>query len=141
MDTRMPRARLLGATLTIAAFATLSAPAEARAQEQQPAQEVGAAPSAEIGPEKLATYTTLHQKVTALRDEYQGMMGRIHDTEGRERVRVELDEKIAALHTEAGITQDEYDRITLMISFDSALREAFEKLMAQAPPSGGDGAG
>jgi len=125
MDTRTPRARFLGVALLAAALATMSAPSQALAQDMP-----------EVGPEKLATYVKVHVAINDLRDEMHGEMGRVHDEQGRERIRADTDEKIAKIHTDLGMSEEEYDQITLIVSFDSELRAQFEKLLAEAISSG-----
>ena len=120
MDTRVRQARILGFALMTAALALVSAPSGVQAQEMP-----------EVSPETLESYTKLHVAINAIRDEYHGVLGRIHDTQGRDQVREEMDEKIAEAHALHEMTEDQYDQITLVISFDSDLRKAFDELVAE----------
>ena len=125
MDTRTSRARFVGVAILTAAFAMLWAPTHARAQDMP-----------EVGPEKLATYVKLYMAINTLRDEMQGEMGRVHDEQGRERIRQDANEKIAKIHADLGMTEEEYDQITLIVSFDSGLRAQFDALLAEANAAG-----
>jgi len=120
MDTRVRQARILGFALMTAALALVCTPAGVQAQEMP-----------EVSPETLESYAKLHVAINSIRDEYHGVLGRIHDTQGRDQVREEMDEKIAEAHAEHEMTEDQYDQITLVISFDSDLREAFDELVLE----------
>ena len=121
MDIRLKRARFLGFALLAVAVATVSAPSTVQAQDEPP----------EITEETLALFANVHHQITIIRDEYHGQLARIHDEQGRALVRAELDGKIAEVHEAEGMTPDDYDRITLVVSLDATLREAFEALLAE----------
>ena len=121
MDIRLKRARFMGVALLAATAATVSAPAPVQAQDAPP----------EITHETLALFVNVHHQITVIRDEYHGQLARIHDEQGRALVRAELDAKIAEVHEAEGMTPEDYDRITLVVSLDAELREAFEVLLAE----------
>jgi len=120
MDIRLNRARFLGVALMAAVAAAISAPSSVQAQDAPP----------EITEETLALFAKVHHEITIIRDEYHGRLARIHDTQGRQEVRNELDAKIAEIHESEGMSAEDYDRITLVVSLDAALRERFETLLA-----------
>lgn len=88
------------------------------------------APPAELTEEALSTYTKAHVVLDSARDAFQREFGRTHDVQGQARLRTELAERIETILSEHGIPQEEYDRITAVISVDQALRERFEALLA-----------
>lgn len=121
MDTRMKRIRVVGIALMTAALAAVSVPTAVQAQDAPP----------EVDEELLAQFAKIHLQINTIRDEYHGRMARIHDEEGRVQVREELDRTIAELHEAEGMTAEEYDTLTLVVSLDSELREQFEALLEE----------
>lgn len=124
MDTRKTCARFLGMALVAGSFAVLSPPAQVSAQAAQ------AADAAAMGDERLTQYATLHQAINTARDEYQASIARVHDREARERLRHEMDERLAALYEEHGMPKAEYDGITFRVSIDNDLRTRLEEILA-----------
>lgn len=120
MDTRWTRARFLGVALITALLAALSSPGALVAQE-----------APELTDEKLGQYATLYLAITEARDEFQASKARVHDREARERLREEMDERLAGLYEEHGMPKTEYDGITFLVSVDADARERFEAILAE----------
>ena len=119
----MPRRALLNAlTLTaVATFAGLATPNPISAQDLEIAMDRG----------QMTEFALAHIAVNDARDEFHGAVARVHDPEGRLRAREEVEEAITAILEEAGMTREEYDQITLLISLDGELRTMFEEVMAE----------
>lgn len=90
------------------------------------------APDAELTEEALAAYTKAHVALDAARDIYQRQLGRTHDLQEQARLRAELADLQLSVLAEHEIRQEEYDRITAVISVDQAVRERFEALLVIA---------
>ncbi|MDZ7778906.1 MAG: hypothetical protein U5R14_03075 [Gemmatimonadota bacterium] len=125
MDTRNTRARLLGFALFAAAVAVGGLPDRAEAQA---AQQTADAPS--VSEERLTTYATLHRAIQEAQEEFQAEKASVHETDARERLREEMDERLAALYEEHEMTKEEYDGITFLLSVDNEARSRFEEIVA-----------
>lgn len=90
------------------------------------AQEVPAIPE-----DRITVYARTYRAVSALRDEMYNQLARTHDREGKERLREELDTRLAAIHEEHAMPVEEYRRITFVISVDGAQREIFDRKLAE----------
>jgi len=110
----------------VAAAALAPAPASAQQDTTQVTQE-----QTEVTQEQLATFVRAHVAITSAREAFQNEVARIHDTLGREQARTELEEQLAAIMAEQQITDEEYQRITLLISVDEGTRTAFEQLLSE----------
>ncbi|MEX2466840.1 MAG: DUF4168 domain-containing protein [Gemmatimonadota bacterium] len=124
MDTRKTCARFLGMALLTASFAVLSPPAQVEAQAAQTAD------APEVSEERLTQYATLHQAISEARDEFQAEKARVHDAEARERLREEMDERLTALYEEHGMSKEDYDGITFLVSIDNDVRSRLETILA-----------
>ena len=119
----MPRRTLLK-TLILAAVAALSGvatPTPISAQDLEIA----------MNRDQMTEFALVHVAVNDARDEFHGAVARVHDPEGRLRAREEVEEAITAILEEAGMTREEFDQITLLISLDGELRAMFEEVMAE----------
>jgi hypothetical protein len=117
---RAPKGGILLAAVAAAAAAALS-PAPMLAQEE----------ALEVSQEQLTTFVRAHVAITTARDAFQGEVARIHDTLGREQARAELEGQIAGIMSEHGITPEEFQRITLLISVDAEVRASFEQILSE----------
>ncbi|HAT36967.1 MAG TPA: hypothetical protein DCS75_00635 [Gemmatimonadetes bacterium] len=120
---KMPRRTLLK-TLILAAVAALSGvatPTPISAQDLEIA----------MNRDQMTEFALVHVAVNDARDEFHGAVARVHDPEGRLRAREEVEEAITAILEEAGMTREEFDQITLLISLDGELRAMFEEVMAE----------
>lgn len=139
MDTRSMRARLAGAALLTATLAIGAPPEAAHAQEAVQAAQPG---TPQLSEEKLQQYAALFTAITAARDEFQAQKARVHEEQARDRLRQEMDERLAALYQEHGMSQEEYDSITFLVSIDQAARTRLDSILAaRGGADGGDGDG
>jgi hypothetical protein len=97
------------------------------AAQQQPAVQP-AVPT--IGEEKLTAFAKAFTKISLLRDDVNNELGRTHDAQGKAQIREKLNQGIAAILQEHGITAAELQRLTFIISVDGKQREAFDKIVA-----------
>jgi predicted DNA-binding protein YlxM (UPF0122 family) len=123
MDTRTARFRFLGTALLTASLAVLAPAAQVEAQAEQTAE------SATLTDERLTQYATLHLAISEARDEFQASKASVHDREARERLREEMDERLHGLYEEHGMTKEEYDAITFMVSIDNDVRTRLEEII------------
>jgi len=123
MDT-VRRAPGIGAVMIAVALA-LAAPLQAQADDPP------------LDRERITQYARVHKALNDARDEFHGKVGRVHDEQGRERARVEMEEQIAAALEAGGMTREEYDRITLAISMDGEARAIFDEVLAEIVENGG----
>lgn len=124
MDTRTARFRFLGTALLTASLAVSAPAAEVQAQAEQTAE------STSLTDERLTQYATLHLAINEARDEFQASKAAVHDYEARERLREEMDERLHGLYEEHGMTKEEYDGITFMVSIDNDVRSRLEEIIA-----------
>lgn len=117
----------------VAAAALAPAPASAQQDTTQVTQERTQVTQeqTEVTQEQLTTFVRAHVAITSAREAFQNEVARIHDTLGREQARAELEEQLAAIMAEQQITEEEYQRITLLISVDEGTRTAFEQLLSE----------
>ena len=130
MDTRTARFRFLGVALLTAAFAVAAPATQVEAQAEQTADA-----TSNLTDERLTQYAQLHQAINAARDEFQAQKAAVHDSEARERIREEMDERLHGLYEEHGMTKDDYDAITFMVSIDNDVRTRVEEIMATLMPN------
>ena len=83
-----------------------------------------------LGTERLTAFAKAHVAMNEVRDEFHRQIGEIHEEQGRERARAELDVKIARTLLEHEFTPQEYDQIFLLLS-DGETRAAFDQILAQ----------
>ena len=120
------RRRPLGPGLAILlALVAVATPASAHAQEE-----------AKLTRERLTEFAKAHIEIAAARDDFHGVIARVHDEEGRARAREEVEAKITAILEAHGISREEYDDITLRISMDGDLRAMFDEIMTELEGSG-----
>ncbi len=129
MEIRTARFRFLGTALLTASFAVAAPAAQVEAQAEQTADA-----TSELTDERLTQYAELHQAINAARDEFQAQKAAVHDTEARERLREEMDERLHGLYEEHGMAKEDYDAITFMVSIDNDVRTRVEDIMATLMP-------
>lgn len=120
--------RPIGATFTLLA---LLATAGALAGPAHAQDTTRAVPAQELDRERLAQFARAHLTVNEARDEFHGVVARVHDEEGRLRAREEVDARIEEILEQNEMTREEYDEFILLISLDGELRTAFEEIVAQ----------
>jgi uncharacterized membrane protein len=125
MMTRRIKSRALFAVA--AALLAVGQPAAAQTAE---------AAGEEISREELEHFARAHVAINEIRDEFHGEVARVHDAEGRQRAREQVEEKISAVLEEHELTRERFDEITLLISLDSELRALFDEILVQLAEEG-----
>ena len=124
----MPAKRIFRLALPslFAAFLLVAAPPVSGQQEA----------SLEIGEEALVEFARVHARVTQAKEKHQGELARMHDTQGKDRLREEFALQMDQIFLEHETTRAEYERITAIISVDPHARERFEQILRDlVPPS------
>jgi hypothetical protein len=84
----------------------------------------------------MTQYVRAHRVLNDARDAFHGKVGRIHDEQGRERARIEMQEEISAGLEAHDLTRAEYDELTVLISLDGNARTLFDELMEELAEEG-----
>lgn len=99
------------------------------------AQEAAApAPPAEVSDEKLAAFAAAFLEISAVRDEINNELGRVHDAQGKAAVRAKLEQKVTEILTQHELDNKQYQRLLYQVSAEPAVRERFEKLLETLKP-------
>ena len=109
---------------TLALLAVAAAPASAQTEDKP------------LDRERMTQYARAHIALNDARDEFHGKVGRVHDEQGRERARQEMEQQVAEALEAAEMTREEYDAITLMISLDGDARALFDEVMEEIQTEG-----
>ena len=120
---KMPQNALLKALIltAMATSAVVATPVSISAQDLEIAMDR----------DRMTEFALAHVAANDARDEFHGAVARVHDPEGRLRAREEVEEAITTILEEVGMTREDYDQITLLISLDGELRTMFEEVMAE----------
>jgi hypothetical protein len=122
------------AALVRAAFLVcVSAGVVANPQPVQ-AQEAAATAMAEISDEKLAAFAAAYLDISALRDEVNNELGRVHDAQGKAAIRVKLEQKVTEILTQHELDAKQYQRLLYAVSAEPATRERFDRVMETLKP-------
>jgi hypothetical protein len=98
------------------------------------AQEAAAAATAEISDEKLAAFAAAYLDISALRDEVNNELGRVHDAQGKAAIRVKLEQKVTEILTQHELDAKQYQRLLYAVSAEPATRERFDRVMETLKP-------
>jgi len=121
------RMRPLVAAVLFLAGSGLGASAPAAGQQALP----------QVSTEKLAAYAKAFDEVQSTYEVgFQDRLGRAHDELAKAAIREEFETEMARILSSNGLTAEEYQRITLLVSADNAQREAFEKALAEVRAAG-----
>ncbi len=112
----------LGGVLAALAFAFLAAPVAVSSQEQA---------AMELTDERMTLFTRVHMEVVEAREEFNQAIAVTHDDPGKATLRAEMDQNLTDIYQNHGITQAEYELITLEISRDETHRETFERILTE----------
>jgi hypothetical protein len=112
---------VLGVLLAIASSLAVGPPA-LEAQEEA---------DTELADERLLLFVRVHIDVVEAREEFNQAIAVTHDDPGKEELRTEMDQRLAEIYESHGMTQEEYELVTLEISRDQARREEFERLLEE----------
>lgn len=104
-------------------------------------QEVAAAAparAAAVDDGRLGAYAKAFAEVSRIRDEMQARLADPQNktAEAQVELRESLRTRIAEAIVAAGLTEEEYRRITYVVSVDGERRTAFERMLSEAPTSG-----
>lgn len=85
-----------------------------------------------IGQQKLTAYARAYLQIGAARGEIQAQFAETGNKtdEAQARLREQLRQRISGILEQHGLTPEEYQRITLLVSVDQAQREAFDQVLA-----------
>ena len=127
MGASMRRITLQSLPVLALSFLALMAPAGASAQQQP-----------QVTDEKLQTYAKTFIEVGRIRDEIQAELAKVANktAAAQEALRVTLRERIGDAIEANGLTSDEYERITHLVSFDQDTRAKFDEMVVTAAASG-----
>ena len=117
--------RALGVGLLLLTAVVAATPSGASAQAGE-----------EITRERMIDFTRAHLAMNDARDEFHGEVARVHDAEGRLRARQAVEARITEILSEHGLTREEFDHITLLISLDGELRAVFDELLVELAEEG-----
>ena len=116
-----PSVRAALVTLVVAAAVV---PVAAQAQEAPPDRD------------RLTQFATAHIAITGARDEFHGKVARMHEEQGRERARQEMEVQVGEILSATAMTREEYDEIILIISIDGESRAMFDEILAELAEEG-----
>ncbi len=84
-----------------------------------------------VSDERLVLFVQAHIEVVDAREEFNQAIAVTHDDPGKAELRDEMDQRLTEIYESHGMTQEEYELITLEISRDQARREEFERLLEE----------
>ena len=121
--------RTTGRALLALTFALVAGATSAQAQDS-------AAATDDIDREQMEHFARAHVAINDIRDEFHGEVARVHDAEGRQRAREQVEERISAVLEEHELTRERFDEITLLISLDGDLRAMFDEILVELAEEG-----
>jgi len=77
--------------------------------------------------------------LSEVRDELHRELAETHQAGERQEVRRRADDRMAEVLTEKGISAEDYERLTFLVSADDDAREAFEAILRRIREEGGGG--
>ena len=105
--------------LLAAALVALAIPAPTHAQEvPQPDRE------------RLEVFAKTFNAIAEVREHGHAELARTHDREGKERVREEMDREIEEALEAHGMSAQEYEELTFLVSADAEYQKAFQEILA-----------
>ena len=116
-----PSVRAALVTLVVAAAVV---PVAAQTQEAPPDRE------------RLTQFARAHIAINNARDEFHGKVARMHEEQGRERARQEMEVQVGEILSATAMTREEYDEIVLIISIDGESRAMFDEILAELAEEG-----
>ena len=105
-------------------YAAGAAPVSAQAEEQT------------LDRDRMTQFVRAHMAINDARDEFHGKVGRIHEEQGRERARQEMEAQVTAILEENEMTRERYDEITMIISLNGEMRTLFEEVVKELEETG-----
>jgi parvulin-like peptidyl-prolyl isomerase len=98
------------------------------------AQEAAATATVEISDEKLVAFAAAFLEISALRDEVNNELGRVHDAQGKAAIREKLEQKVAEILAQHELDAKQYQRLLYAVSAEPATRERFDRVMETLKP-------
>jgi protein-tyrosine-phosphatase len=80
--------------------------------------------------DRLAVYARAFSQIVDVRERGQTEIARVHDTEGRERVREEIDREVEEALEAHGISIQEYEELTFLVSTNSDYEQVFREILS-----------
>lgn len=122
MDVRMPRRSLLQLALMTLVLAFVATPGLEAQQEVT-----------QIAQEKMAAYAKAFVAIGSTRDAIQAELAAVANKtpEAQVELREKLRQETTRIIQENGMTEEEYKRITYVVSYDDAQRKSFEDAVAK----------
>jgi len=122
VKTEVWRAFSVTAVMVVMTWLFVVAPLPLAAQTQELPQ---------VTTERMTVFVEAHIAISEQRDDFHAELGRTHELQERERIRVRFQEGIQEILAENEMTQLEYDEITLVISIDEEQRLLFERILEE----------
>lgn len=127
-----------GLVLMVLGLATLASASQAAAQAQQTVAQVQKPVAQELSipevpQEKLAKYATAFVEIGNVRDQYHAQFARTANKTGelQAELRKKLKEEVHKILETQGLTADEYEQITWVVSVDPKQMETFHQLIGK----------
>jgi hypothetical protein len=111
----------------LAALAITALPSPGLAQDPP-------APRDEVSDETLTSFATAFLAISAVRDEVNNELGRVHDVQGKAAIRARLEQQVSEILATHELTAKDYQRLIYGVSADPALRERFEQILQALKP-------
>jgi hypothetical protein len=123
METRMRNQSLLGLIFTALAVAMMAAPGALQAQAAVPT----------VSDNKMAAYVDAFAEISRLRDDMNAQLARVSNKtdEFQDELREKYRHDVAAIIVAKGLTEQEYNYITWIVSVDQKQRDSFQALLAR----------
>ena len=80
--------------------------------------------------DRLEVFARAFSEIDDVRDRGHTELARVHDPQGRERVREEIDREVEEALESHGISMQEYEEMTFLISTHSEWQETFRELLS-----------
>jgi hypothetical protein len=80
--------------------------------------------------ERLEVFAKTFNAIAEARERGHAELARTHDPEGKERVREEMDREIEEAMEAHGMSVQEYEELTFLVSADAEYQKAFQEILA-----------
>jgi hypothetical protein len=80
--------------------------------------------------ERLEVFARAFNDIAEARERGHAELARTHDPEGKERVREEMDREIEEALESNGISAQEFEELTFLVSADAEYQQAFQEILA-----------
>lgn len=144
METPTQHRRFPILAFVAAAALSVALPGALQAQEAVAAQQPAAAPAPQvvrqIPEEKLAAYAAAYAEIADVRERINAEFARTGNKirEAQEELQKQRQEEVKKIIEAKGLTADEYEQITWVLSVDAKQMEAFTQLVARQRAGGSE---